>query len=121
MSEIPSPGELGLNIPSWRSGQEEMIHVTVTSEKRVVTVCAPTGFGKSDAVIASSLISGEPTCIVTDSRGLQDQYMKVGQTILVALSLIIPVRKVMWPAVLIKVQLLVHLHRLKCEQLFPPS
>lgn len=53
-----------------------MISVTVTSQKRAVTICAPTGFGKSDAVVASSIISGEPTCIVTASRGLQDQYTR---------------------------------------------
>lgn len=73
---IPSPSDLNLNIPSWRTGQEEMISVTVTSEKRVTTICAPTGFGKSPAAVASALISKEPTCIVTHSKGLQDQYMR---------------------------------------------
>jgi Rad3-related DNA helicase len=76
MATIPSPAELGIDLPSWRSGQEQMIDVTVTSDKRAIAVCAPTGFGKSAAVIASSIIVGEPTCIVTQSRGLQDQYVK---------------------------------------------
>lgn len=35
----------------------------------------PTGSGKSPVAVASALISKKPTCIVTASRGLQDQYL----------------------------------------------
>ena len=46
------------------------------STKRVVAICAPTGSGKSAMNVADALQSGEPSCIVTGSRGLQDQYIK---------------------------------------------
>lgn len=45
------------------------------SDKRIVAICAPTGSGKSPAYIAAALLSKVPTCIVTNSRGLQDQLM----------------------------------------------
>jgi len=48
----------------------------ITSQKRVTGVSAPTGFGKTPSVIAFALLSGKPTCVVTASRGLQDQYMQ---------------------------------------------
>jgi Rad3-related DNA helicase len=76
ISTIPSPGELGFNLPSWRAKQEEAIHVIITSDKRVTGLCAPTGFGKSPVAVAAAILSGVPTCIVTSSRGLQDQYMR---------------------------------------------
>lgn len=77
MDKIPSPGELGLpdKFDKWRSGQEDAIHFMTTSLKRTKTVCAPTGHGKSPAIVAASIISQEPTCIVTSTRGLQTQYM----------------------------------------------
>jgi Rad3-related DNA helicase len=74
--KIPSPSELGMHIPSWRSGQEEAINVIITSEKRVTALCAPTGFGKSPVAVAAAILSGVPTCIVTSTRGLQDQYLR---------------------------------------------
>jgi Rad3-related DNA helicase len=75
--KIPSPGDCGLpeQFSSWRSNQEESIRVMITSKKRVVGLSAPTGFGKSPAYIAYALLSGLPTCVVTNSRGLQDQLM----------------------------------------------
>jgi len=48
----------------------------LTSKKRVTAICAPTGFGKSPAVVAAAILSKQPTCVVTNSRGLQDQYMR---------------------------------------------
>jgi Rad3-related DNA helicase len=60
---------------SWRDGQEEFIDVIVTSQKRVPAACAPTGFGKSAAVVGAALRSGKNTAIVTLSNGLLDQYM----------------------------------------------
>jgi Rad3-related DNA helicase len=50
--------------------------VMLSSKKRVVGLSAPTGSGKSPAYIAYALLSGKPTCVVTNSRGLQDQLMK---------------------------------------------
>lgn len=46
------------------------------SGRRIVALSAPTGFGKSPAYIGYALLSGQPTCIVTNSRGLQDQLMR---------------------------------------------
>lgn len=48
----------------------------ITSQKRCVSLSAPTGFGKSPAYVAYALLSKKPTCIVTNSRGLQDQLMR---------------------------------------------
>jgi len=76
---IPSPREVGLppQFDKWRDGQREAISVTVTSDRRVVALSAPTGFGKSACVVAAALLSGVPTCIITDSKGLQDQYTRI--------------------------------------------
>lgn len=74
---IPSPTELGMpaKFTAWRSSQEEAIRYLLTSTKRVKALCAPTGFGKTAVYMAYALITGEPTCFVTDSRALQDQLM----------------------------------------------
>jgi len=50
-------------------------------QMRTKAISAPTGFGKSDLVVGFALWTGEPTCIVTDSRALQDQYMTLYQGI----------------------------------------
>lgn len=60
---------------AWRPEQEESIRVTVTEQRRTSVMCAPTGFGKTASYVGSSLISGEPTCIVTANKGLADQLM----------------------------------------------
>lgn len=75
---IPSPAECGLppKFTHWRANQQEAIRLLLTSTRRVKALCAPTGFGKSPAVIAGALLSGLPTCIVTNNRALQDQYME---------------------------------------------
>lgn len=75
--KIPSPADCGLpaNFNRWRSNQEEAISRLLDPSKRVAAICAPTGFGKSAVNVGAALLSKEPTLIVTDSRGLQDQYM----------------------------------------------
>ena len=76
-TKIPSPAELGLpaKFDRYRSGQEEAIRMMVDSPERVVSLCQPTGAGKSLVVIVAAILSKEPTCIVTSTRSLQDQYM----------------------------------------------
>ena len=59
----------------WRGGQEEALHVMITGQTRADIICAPTGFGKSVLPVAYAKLTGLPTCIVTESRGLQDQYL----------------------------------------------
>lgn len=46
----------------------------ITSDKRVDTAEAPTGFGKSDVAVGIAVKRAVPTCIVTHTLGLQDQY-----------------------------------------------
>ncbi len=50
------------------------LHLLRTAIQRFIFLCAPTGWGKSAAVVADALGSGEPSAIVTANRGLQDQY-----------------------------------------------
>lgn len=61
----------------WRPSQEAALDVTVTQygRKRVIGLGLPTGSGKTGVDLGLGLLMNEPTCIVTDSRGLQDQYM----------------------------------------------
>lgn len=76
---LPTPAELGMpdHITAWRPRQEDGFAALAASTKRVKAICAPTGSGKSDLAVGSALLHpNEPTCIVTDSRALQDQYLK---------------------------------------------
>ena len=72
----PSPQEFGLpeQFERFRPIQEEALSA-LEYPQRFITLCAPTGSGKSAVVVADALRSGEPTCIVTSTRGLQTQYM----------------------------------------------
>jgi Rad3-related DNA helicase len=75
--KIPTPMECGLNekFSSWRTNQETMVGVMITSQHRFTALSAPTGSGKSPAYVAYALLSKKPTCIVTNSKGLQSQLM----------------------------------------------
>lgn len=77
MLSLPSPQECGLpeHFTSWRPKQEEAIDIMLHSPKRVKAICAPTGSGKSLSLMTAAVLSGLPTCIVTASRGLQDQML----------------------------------------------
>lgn len=46
------------------------------SDKRFHLICAPTGFGKSPTYIASALLNEGRTCILTSTKGLQEQLIK---------------------------------------------
>jgi ATP-dependent DNA helicase DinG len=76
--KVPSPQELGLpaKFDSWRPGQIEALRMLMTSNKRIKAIGAPPGFGKSAVIVGFALWTQQPTCIVTDSRSLQDQYME---------------------------------------------
>lgn len=73
--KIPSPQEIGLpeKFSSWRASQEDAINVMITTKRRAVALSMPTGAGKSAAYMAAAILSKQPTCIVTNSRGLQTQ------------------------------------------------
>jgi Rad3-related DNA helicase len=77
VSKIPNPVECGLpeKFTAWRPQQEHAIEAMKGATKRVTALSAPTGFGKSPAYVAHALLSGLPTCIITNSRGLQTQLM----------------------------------------------
>lgn len=76
--KIPNPVELGLpdKFQRWRASQEDAISSMMDATQRVTGISAPTGFGKSPAYVAAALLSKKPTCIVTSTRGLQDQLMR---------------------------------------------
>ncbi len=76
--KIPSPAELGLpdQFDRWRPSQEKGLDVIITNPKRVTALSIPTGGGKGPLCVGAALHSGLPTCIVTESRGLQDQYLR---------------------------------------------
>jgi ATP-dependent DNA helicase DinG len=72
---VKTPAQFGLpdKFFKWRTNQEQMIDLMQRSSKPVVSICAPTGSGKSPAYVAHAIESNIPTCVVTHSRGLQDQ------------------------------------------------
>lgn len=74
---IPDPRELGFpaKFRAWRPNQVEALRKMLASTKRVKGLAAPTGFGKTAVYVAYALITGKPTCFVTESRGLQDQLL----------------------------------------------
>lgn len=76
--KIPSPRQCGLppKFDTWRPNQVGALESLSTTTKRVSGLCAPTGFGKSAVYIALALLQSKRTCIVTNSRGLQDQLMR---------------------------------------------
>lgn len=79
MARIPSPHDCGLpeQFDQWRPKQEEALEwLRHRATKRIKGVCAPTGFGKTAVYVADALLSGEPTCFVTENRALQDQLMR---------------------------------------------
>ncbi len=83
MNKIPLPSEIGLpaKYNQWRRGQEDGIQFMLESEKRISVLAAPTGWGKQGAVLAFAKLSEKATCIVTASRGLQDQYVREGKAL----------------------------------------
>lgn len=74
---LPSPRELGFpeKYDEWRPPQEEALRILLRSGRRVKALGAPTGFGKTAVYVAYALITKLPTCIMTESRALQDQLL----------------------------------------------
>lgn len=75
--KVPTPHECGLpdKFCSWRPKQEEALDFLLHSPKRIKALCGPTGFGKTAVYMAYAMLTGVSTCIVTDSKGLQNQLM----------------------------------------------
>ena len=76
MVSIPPPGELGLNIASWRPGQEQaIVEVLAALEKTDTAVLhGPPATGKSLVATAVSRLSGLHTLILTGTKALQARY-----------------------------------------------
>lgn len=70
------PRDLGLppKFSQWRPGQFSSVLAGVESPTRFVAQCAPTGSGKSLLAVASSILLGTRTVILTSTKGLQSQY-----------------------------------------------
>lgn len=88
--KIPSPQQLGLpeKFQDWRSNQEDAIEKCLMGSKRETVISAPTGFGKTGVVLGVASMAWkvfkESTCIVTATKGLQDQYLEDGESLGVA-------------------------------------
>lgn len=76
--KITSPAEMGLpdKFDRWRPSQLQALEKIEKSDKRITALCMPTGSGKSMLAVAAAIKSGQPTCIVTNSKSLQQQYMQ---------------------------------------------
>ncbi len=75
---LPSPNVLGLpdRFTSWRPVQETAILRHMQNEKRFVMSAMPTGAGKSLMYTTVALLTGERTCVLTSTKGLQSQLMQ---------------------------------------------
>jgi len=71
-----SPRDLNLPYDEWRTVQREAIAQAIYGERRFQALALPTGTGKSLAVIATSVLTGYRTVILTSTKGLQDQYQR---------------------------------------------
>ena len=73
--ESSPPCALGLpdKFDSWRPGQPRIIEDIIDCETPFKASCAPTGVGKSISYVAAAVLSGARACILTSTKGLQDQ------------------------------------------------
>jgi len=72
-----SPADLGLpeKFDSWRPHQEEAVLRAASCDQRIALQICPTGFGKSLSYVASGLLRGGRTAILTSTKGLMQQLM----------------------------------------------
>ena len=80
-SDLPTPSQLlGCgSFNSWYPGQYSLMERSLSwydSPARFLGVAAPTGSGKSIIAMLLSRLSGARTCILTATKGLQDQYLR---------------------------------------------
>jgi Rad3-related DNA helicase len=81
MTGLPSPSVLlGVpGFPEWYPGQQDAFAKTIGwfhSPARFLGLSLPTGSGKSCISILIAKMSGARTCILTATKGLQDQLMR---------------------------------------------
>lgn len=70
-----SPHDIGLptKFVEWQTGQEGIITHMLYPRAHYTTLSVPTGNGKTVCYVASALVSGKRTLILTSTKGLQDQ------------------------------------------------
>jgi len=75
---LPPPCDLGApdKFTQWREHQDTAVDDGVNSESRFIVQAMPTGSGKSLNYIVQALVSGLRTCILTSTKGLQDQLVR---------------------------------------------
>ncbi|MEE8608592.1 MAG: helicase C-terminal domain-containing protein [Nitrospiraceae bacterium] len=75
MDLLPSPSAIGAppKFHTWRKYQQEAVVRVMESDKRFLALAMPTGFGKSLVYVMQALIMGARVCILTSTKGLQDQ------------------------------------------------
>lgn len=82
---LPDPIELGFpeKFQGWREDQLRGIDQVLASTKRVIALTMPTGSGKSLTYIAAALLDKgvKRACILTATKGLQDQLVTDFSTI----------------------------------------
>jgi len=79
MTEVPgAPFLISECIPfkKWREHQQETVEKIINTDKEFIILNAPTGIGKSLIAVASALLMGAKTYIVTYTKQLQDQYLR---------------------------------------------
>ncbi len=74
---LPTPHDLGLpeRFNQWWGHQESAFERAVTSDKRVIAMVAPTGFGKTPVGESLSMFWGARTAYLVISKALQSQIM----------------------------------------------
>lgn len=75
---VPSPAEIGLpaaKYKSWRPSQLEAADFIMDAEKPIVSLCMPTGSGKTGVPPLIQNLTQEKLVVLTATRALQDQYM----------------------------------------------
>ena len=79
---LPSPGTLlGLDnsqFSRWYPGQQEVFKSIMDwsySDARFLGIAAPTGSGKTILALLTATLTGKRTCVLTSTKGLQEQYM----------------------------------------------
>jgi len=72
------PADIGFDFQSWRPGQLEIAERMLNTEKDIITLSAPTGFGKSVAVQIPGRLTLQRQLILTRTKQLQTQYERDG-------------------------------------------
>jgi ATP-dependent DNA helicase DinG len=75
VSTCPTNVGLPARFKYWRPGQQLAIDRALNSPARFMAMCMPTGSGKSLVYVALSRAFGR-TCILTSTKGLQDQLIR---------------------------------------------